>query len=65
MVSITIYVFLAIIFLKLHIIFPLVSKEALVIANQIKIHVFLYFGLLKIIHSYNGSEMVNVIIALF
>ena len=65
MVSIAIYVLLALIFLKFHIIFPLVSKEALVVANQIKIHVFLYFGLPKIIHSYNGSEMVVIIVMLW
>ena len=41
MVSIAIYVLLALILLKFHIIFPLVSKEALVVTNQIKIHVFI------------------------
>ena len=39
------------------------SKEARVAANRIKIHVFSYFGLHKIILSDNGSEFVNDIIA--
>ena len=50
-------------FSKFHVIFPLVSKEARVVANGIKIHVFPYFGLLKIIHSDNGSEFVYDVIA--
>ena len=39
------------------------SKEAQVVTNGIKIHVFSYFGLPRIIHSDNGSEFVNDIIA--
>ena len=39
-------------FSKFHVIFPLVSKEARVVANGIKIHVFSYFGLPK---SYIGT----------
>ena len=50
-------------FSKLHVIFSLVSKEARVVANAIKIHVFSYFGLRKIVHSDNESEFVNDIIA--
>ena len=50
-------------FSKFHVIFPLVSKEVRVVANGIKIHVFSYFGLLKVIHSGNGSEFVHDIIA--
>ena len=50
-------------FSKFHVIFPLVSKEARLVANGIKIHVFSYFGLPRIIHSDNGSEFVNDIIA--
>ena len=38
------------------------SKEAQVVTNGIKIHVFSYFGLPRIIHSGNGSEFVNDII---
>ena len=49
-------------FSKFHVIFPLVSKEAWVVANGIKIHVFSYFGLPRIIHSDNRSEFVNDII---
>ena len=50
-------------FSKLHVIFSLVSKEARVVAYAIKIHVFSYFGLRKIVHSDNESEFVNDIIA--
>ena len=48
---------------KFHVIFPLVSKKIRVVANEIKIHVFSYFGLPKIIHSNNGFEFVNDVIA--
>ena len=50
-------------FSKFHVIFPLVSKEARVVAYGIKIHVFSYFGVLKIIHRDTGSEFVNDVIA--
>ena len=39
-------------FSKLHVIFPLVSKE---VANEIKVYVFSYVGLPKIIHTHTHT----------
>ena len=50
-------------FSKFHVILPLPSKNATVVAKEFKRHEFSYFGLPKIIHSNNGSEFVNYVIA--
>ena len=49
-------------FSKFHVIFPLPSKNATVVAKEFKRHVLSCFGLPKIIHSSNGSEFANDII---
>ena len=49
-------------FSKFHVIFPLPSKNATVVAKEFKRHVLSNFGLPKIIHSDNGSEFVNDVI---
>ena len=49
-------------FSKFHVIFPLPSKNATVVAKEFKRHVLPYFGQPKIIHSNNGSEFVNDVI---
>ena len=50
-------------FSKFHIVFPLKCKDASVVAEEIRTRVFSYFGLPKIIHSDNGSEFLDSVIA--
>lgn len=49
-------------FSKFHVLFPLRSKYAVEVAKNLKVRVFSYFGLPKILHSDNGREFVNDLI---
>ena len=49
-------------FSKLRIIFPLISKEAAMVVEQLHTRVFSYFGLPSILQSDHGKEFVNAMI---
>ena len=49
-------------FSKFRIVFPLPSKEASEVADQLNTRVFSFFGLPSILHSDNGKEFVNSVI---
>ena len=50
-------------FTKYHILFPMKSKEAKEVATGLRERVFGYFGLPYILHSDNGREFANSVIA--
>ena len=49
-------------FSKFHILFPMCSKEAVEVADNLAVRVFSYFGMLYILQSDNGTEFVNKVI---